>query len=134
LVANALVLKQRRAVSWSKTAGSNGGVGSPITWLYWITALQMPTDSRLSTDDTNTARWRLLMRALRSRNYRLFFEGQIVSLIGTWMTRVATSWLVYRLTGSAFFLGLTGFASQIPILFLTLFACGWTVGIVIARW
>src|SRR5580704_16028917 len=82
-------------------------------------------DSRLSTDETNTARWRLLMRALRSRNYRLFFEGQIVSLIGTWMTRVATSWLVYRLTGSAFLLGLTSFASQIPILFLTLFAGVW---------
>ncbi len=44
---------------------------------------------------TNTpARWRLLLRALRARNYRLFFEGQTVSLIGTWMTRVATSWLV----------------------------------------
>ena len=61
------------------------------------------------------------MRALGSRNYRLFFEGQTVSLIGTWMTRVATSWLVYRLTDSPFLLGLTSFASQIPILFLTPF-------------
>jgi MFS family permease len=59
----------------------------------------------------------------------LFFEGQIVSLIGTWMTRVATSWLVYRLTGSAFLLGLTSFAGQIPILFLTPFAGVW-----IDRW
>ena len=40
-------------------------------------------------------------RALRSRNYRLFFAGQGTSLVGTWMTRVATSWLVYRLAGSA---------------------------------
>ncbi len=65
------------------------------------------------------------MRALSSRNYRLFFEGQLVSLIGTWMTRVATSWLVYRLTGSAFLLGLTSFSSQIPIFFLTPFAGVW---------
>jgi MFS family permease len=72
-----------------------------------------------------SGRWRLLLRALRSRNYRLFFEGQTVSLTGTWMTRVATSWLVYRLTGSAFLLGLTGFASQIPIFFLTPFAGVW---------
>src|SRR5579871_6257566 len=75
------------------------------------------------------SRWRLLMRALRSRNYRLFFEGQLVSLIGTWMTRVATSWLVYRLTDSAFLLGLASFAGQIPIFFLTPFAGVW-----IDRW
>jgi MFS family permease len=65
------------------------------------------------------------MRALQSRNYRLFFEGQIVSLIGTWMTRVATGWLVYRLTHSAFLLGLTSFSGQIPIFFLTPFAGVW---------
>ena len=85
----------------------------------------MPNLFRLKTNEPNEARWRLLMRALRSRNYRLFFEGQIVSLIGTWMTRVATSWLVYRLTGSAFLLGLTSFAGQIPILLLTPFAGVW---------
>jgi len=53
-------------------------------------------------------------RALRHRNFRLFFGGQTVSLIGTWMTRVATSWLVYRLTGSALLLGTISFAGQIP--------------------
>jgi len=53
-------------------------------------------------------------RALRHRNFRLFFGGQSISLIGTWMTRVATSWLVYRLTGSAFLLGTVSFAGQIP--------------------
>ncbi len=58
------------------------------------------------------------MRALRHRNYRLFFAGQSISLIGTWMTRVATAWLVYRVTGSAFLLGLVSFSGQIPILFL----------------
>jgi MFS family permease len=52
-------------------------------------------------------------RALRHRNFRLFFSGQSISLIGTWMTRIATSWLVYRLTGSALLLGTVGFAGQI---------------------
>ncbi|HLV88024.1 MAG TPA: MFS transporter [Candidatus Sulfotelmatobacter sp.] len=69
--------------------------------------------------------WQLLVRALRHRNYRLFFGGQGISLIGTWMTRVATGWLVYRLTGSAFLLGIVSFASQIPILFLGPFAGVW---------
>src|SRR5436305_6902101 len=55
-----------------------------------------------------------MVRALRHRNYRLFFAGQSVSLIGTWMTRIATSWLVYRLTGSSLLLGMVGFAGQIP--------------------
>jgi MFS family permease len=69
--------------------------------------------------------WRLVVRALRHRNYRLFFGGQGISLIGTWMTRVATGWLVYRLTGSAFLLGLVSFAGQIPVLFLGPFAGVW---------
>jgi MFS family permease len=58
------------------------------------------------------------LRALRSRNYRLFVAGQLVSLIGTWMQMVAQSWLIYRLTGSAALLGLIGFASQIPVFVL----------------
>ena len=61
-------------------------------------------------------------RALRHRNFRLFFTGQSISLVGTWMTRVATSWLVYRLTGSALLLGLVGFAGQIFTFLLAPFA------------
>jgi MFS family permease len=61
-------------------------------------------------------------RALRHRNFRLFFGGQSISLIGTWMTRVATSWLVYRLTKSAVQLGTVGFAGQIPTFLLAPFA------------
>src|ERR1700692_1820335 len=72
-----------------------------------------------------TSSWKFALRALRSRNYRLFFSGQSVSLIGTWMTRVATSWLVYRLTDSALLLGLSGFASQIPAFFLAPIAGVW---------
>ena len=61
-------------------------------------------------------------RALRHRNFRLFFGGQTISLVGTWMTRIATAWLVYRLTGSALLLGTVSFAGQIPSFFLAPFA------------
>lgn len=57
---------------------------------------------------------KLTIPALRSRNYRLFFAGQGISLIGTWMTQLATVWVAYQLTQSAFMLGLVGFVSQIP--------------------
>lgn len=56
------------------------------------------------------------VRALDSRNYRLYFIGQLVSLAGTWMQQIAMTWLAYRISGSAFVLGTIGFASQIPIL------------------
>jgi len=70
-----------------------------------------------------------LTRALRHRNYRLFFSGQSVSLVGTWITRVATSWLVYRLTGSELLLGVVGFCGQIPTMLLAPFA-----GVLVDRW
>src|SRR6202046_3989325 len=69
------------------------------------------------------------VRALRARNYRLFFGGQSISLIGTWMTRIATSLLVYRLQGSAVLLGVVGFASQIPS-----FLLGPIAGVLVDRW
>ena len=64
-------------------------------------------------------------RALRHRNFRLFFAGQSISLIGTWMTRIATSWLVYKLTRSALVLGTVSFAGQIPTFLLAPFAGVW---------
>ena len=70
-----------------------------------------------------------MFRALEHRNYKLFFSGQSVSMIGTWMTRIATSWLVYRLTGSALLLGVVGFAGQIPSFLLAPFA-----GVIVDRW
>ncbi|MEO8663150.1 MAG: MFS transporter [Bryobacteraceae bacterium] len=73
--------------------------------------------------------WAFAIRALRSRNYRLFFGGQSISLIGTWMTRLATAWLVYRLTGSEVLLGVIGFASQIPA-----FVLGPIAGVWVDRW
>ncbi len=70
-----------------------------------------------------------LTRALQSRNYRLFFSGQSVSLVGSWITRIATSWLVYRLTGSVLLLGLVGFCGQLPTLLLAPFT-----GVLVDRW
>src|SRR6476619_1427889 len=70
-----------------------------------------------------------VFRALRHRNYRLFFGGQTISLIGSWITRVAPSWLVYRLTGSVLLLGVVGFFSQLPTLILAPFA-----GVLVDRW
>ncbi|MDD5746386.1 MAG: MFS transporter [Candidatus Omnitrophica bacterium] len=63
-----------------------------------------------------------IFRALHYKNYRLFFSGQVISLIGTWMQQVALSWLVYRLTNSALLLGVVGFFSQLPGLLFTVFA------------
>ncbi|MDD4335356.1 MAG: MFS transporter [Desulfotomaculaceae bacterium] len=70
-----------------------------------------------------------MMRALSSRNYRLFFTGQGISLIGTWMQTIAMSWLVYRLTGSELLLGVIGFASQIPSIVFSPIA-----GVLADRW
>src|SRR6266481_4608116 len=61
------------------------------------------------------SRWSVGMRALKHRNFQLFFSGQLVSLVGTWMQTVAQSWLVYRITKSSLLLGSVGFASQIPV-------------------
>ena len=74
-------------------------------------------------------RFKSIFRAFRSRNYRLFLSGQSVSLIGTWMQQTALGWLVYRLTGSAFLLGLVAFASQVPSFFIAPIA-----GVVVDRW
>jgi MFS family permease len=70
-----------------------------------------------------------MLRALQYRNYRLFFGGQIISLVGSWITLTATSWLVYRLTGSALLLGVVGFAAQFPG-----FVVGAFAGTFVDRW
>ena len=76
-------------------------------------------------DSSKSFKLGFAVRALRHRNYRLFFGGQSLSLIGTWMTQVASSWLVYRLTNSALLLGMVSFSGQIPALLLTPFAGVW---------
>jgi MFS family permease len=74
-----------------------------------------PTVNGGEPSSRQPSRWQVAGRALRHRNFQLFFSGQLISLIGTWMQSVAQSWLVYRLTGSALLLGSVGFASQIPV-------------------
>lgn len=71
----------------------------------------------------------IVFRSLRHRNYRLFFTGQSISLIGTWMQRIALPWVVYRMTGSEVLLGVVGFAGTIPSFLLAPFA-----GVLIDRW
>ncbi len=66
-----------------------------------------------------------ILRGFQHRNFRLFFIGQTLSMTGTWMQHIAISWLMYRLTNSAFMLGLTGFALQIPMLLVSPFAGVW---------
>jgi len=78
----------------------------------------MPDGPSPTASSGLNSRWPESLRALRHRNYQLFFAGQLISLIGTWMDQVAESWLVYRLTGSALLLGTVAFASQIPVFLL----------------
>lgn len=70
-----------------------------------------------------------MFRALKYKNYRLFIGGQSLSLIGTWIQMVATTWLVYKITNSAFMLGVVGFSGQIPLFILAPIA-----GIIADRW
>lgn len=72
---------------------------------------------------------KIIFRSFQYRNYRLFFSGQSVSLIGTWIQRIATPWLVYHLTGSVFLLGVVGFVGQIPTFLIAPFA-----GVMTDRW
>ncbi|MGO8994399.1 MAG: MFS transporter [Polyangiaceae bacterium] len=90
-----------------------------------------PTSARAQAQAPSAGARRVLSvgRALRHRNFRLFFTGQGISLIGTWLTKVATSWLVYRLTGSAWLLGVVAFAGQVPTFLLAPLA-----GVLVDRW
>jgi MFS family permease len=73
----------------------------------------------LAAMPARSGRLPVTLRALKHRNFQLFFGGQLISLVGTWMQSVAQAWLVYRLTGSSLLLGIVGFASQIPIFVLS---------------
>src|SRR4051812_33495428 len=83
------------------------------------------------TEPDRESRLRAMGRAFANRNYRLFFAGQGVSLIGTWMTRLATGWLVFRLGGAAapWLLGVVSFAGLAPTFFL-----GPVAGVFVDRW
>src|SRR3982750_2730926 len=70
-----------------------------------------------------------MVRAFRHRNFRLYFGGQSVSLVGTWVQQIALSWTIYQLTHSSFLLGLVSFAGQLPLFLETPFA-----GVLVDRW
>jgi len=82
-----------------------------------------------SINKSNTGGLNFILRSFHYRNYRLFFSGQAISLVGTWIQNLTISWLAYRLTNSAFLMGIVGFSSQIPIFILTPFA-----GVMADRW
>jgi len=79
------------------------------------TSIHENAGASTEADGGRRPRWQAAGRALRHRNFQLFFSGQLISLVGTWMQSVAQSWLVYKLTGSGLLLGAVGFASQIPV-------------------
>src|SRR6267378_3048355 len=85
----------------------------------------IPTTEEVQPIDTpapgpsGQSRLPAVFRSLKHRNFRLFFGGQLISLIGTWMQTIAEAWLIYRLTGSSVLLGLLGFVGQIPIFLLS---------------
>jgi MFS family permease len=84
---------------------------------------------KTSKNIKNSSRFQTIFRSLKYRNYRLFFSGQSISLIGTWMQRIAMPWLVYNMTGSALLLGVVGFAGQIPSFILSP-----VMGVLTDRW
>ncbi len=92
-------------------------------------AAKLPEDSSSTVPARGKIQLSATLRALRHRNFQLFFSGQLISLIGTWMQSVAQAWLVYRLTGSSLLLGSVGFASQFPV-----FVVAPLGGIVADRW
>ena len=87
------------------------------------------SNSEIVEDNKKHSRFKVVFRSLKYRNYRLFFTGQSISLIGTWMQRIAMPWLVYHMTGSALLLGVVGFAGQIPSFLLSPVA-----GVLTDRW
>jgi MFS family permease len=83
------------------------------------TAEEVQPTSSPAPSPSGQSRLPVVFRSLKHRNFRLFFSGQLISLIGTWMQTIAEAWLIYRLTGSSVLLGLLGFVSQIPIFLLS---------------
>ena len=83
-----------------------------------LSSVNPPGPSRLAHYNESWMKLPATLRTLGYRNFQLFFGGQLISLIGTWMQNIAQSWLVYRLTGSSVLLGAVAFAGQIPIFFL----------------
>jgi MFS family permease len=95
-----------------------GGFGFQAYWKYQLMANEVQEAAITEIPGSELQGYSHAWRALRFRNFRLFVSGQAISLIGTWMTRIAIAWLVYRLTKSPWMLGAVGFANQIPMFLL----------------
>jgi MFS family permease len=106
-----------------------GEVGRLRPFYVFLEKNSLMSDPVQNSGNNNTMRLKIIFRSLQYRNYRLFFSGQGISLIGTWMQRIALPWLVYHITGSVFLLGLVGFAGQIPTFLLSPIA-----GVLTDRW
>ncbi len=93
----------------------------------WDTSERRPYHKRFNEMKRSTEQsgLRSMLRAFRHRNFRLFFGGQSISLVGTWVQQIALSWTVYQLTHSSFLLGLVSFAGQLPLFIVTPFAGVW---------
>ena len=111
----------------SPRAASRESIARPVEFSMPIVPADplLPTPATSSPEAAPASAYPRFLRALESRNYRLFFSGQIISLLGTWMTMTASLWLGYHLRSSSFLLGLVGFASQAPIFFLSPVAGVW---------
>src|ERR1700728_1179640 len=106
--------------TWRKIAGSeitSRHLHRTIDWMAKASSVQTSQTS-VPSDPERRSRARDMVRSLRHRNFQLFFSGQLISLIGTWMQNIAQAWLVYRLTGSSLLLGVVSFAGQIPVFLL----------------
>lgn len=105
------------AAETTRYSGLQDGYESSNELIVAEPKTSIPDDSQANGNvaPSRKLNWQAAGRALRHRNFQLFFSGQLISLIGTWMQTVAQSWLVYRLTGSGLLLGSVGFASQIPV-------------------
>ena len=87
-----------------------------------------PKRNRSKPGLEDTRRIPQMLRALRHRNFQLFFSGQLISLVGTWMDNIAEAWLVYRLTGSSLLLGTVAFAGRFRYFFWLRSAEWWRTG------
>ncbi|HXY15489.1 MAG TPA: MFS transporter [Terriglobales bacterium] len=110
-------ISRNKVVKLRNFSGQRGATASQPWYAVELNvpAENLSADQASSDSESRKSALPATLRALRHRNFQLFFSGQLISLIGTWMQSVAQAWLVYRLTGSSLLLGTVGFASQFPV-------------------
>jgi len=114
-------VKSTSVETMEDTSSSNSGSADASTrdvLLASTPAEEPPSEREAEAEVSEVSQAQSLFRVFRHRNYRLFFSGQLVSLMGTWMQSVAQAWLVYSLTHSPFLLGFTSFCAQVTVFFM----------------